>query len=71
MDIAQQVTSMVLSLRQTNKLKVRQPLQRIMVPILDKNFESQIKEVQDIILSEVNVKELELLKDTAGVLVKK
>lgn len=71
MEIAQQVSSMVLSLRQTNKLKVRQPLQRIMVPILDDKFESQISEVKDIILSEVNVKELELLKDTTGVLVKK
>ena len=71
MEIAQQVSSLVLSLRQTNKLKVRQPLQRIMVPILDDKFESQILEVKDIILSEVNVKELELLKDTTGVLVKK
>ena len=71
MEIAQQVSSMVLSLRQTNKLKVRQPLQKIMVPILDSNFESQITEVKDIILSEVNVKELELLKDTTGVLIKK
>jgi isoleucyl-tRNA synthetase len=71
MEIAQQVSSLVLSLRQTNKLKVRQPLQRIMVPILDQKFENQILEVKDIILSEVNVKELELLKDTTGVLVKK
>ncbi len=71
MEIAQQVSSMVLSLRQTNKLKVRQPLQRIMVPILDSKFESQITAIKDIILSEVNVKELELLKDTTGVLTKK
>ena len=71
MEIAQQVSSLVLSLRQTNKLKVRQPLQRIMVPILDDKFEGQILEVKDIILSEVNVKELELLRDTTGVLVKK
>ncbi len=71
MEIAQEVSSMVLSLRQTNKLKVRQPLQRIMVPILDEKFEHQISAVKDLILSEVNVKELELLKDTSGVLVKK
>lgn len=71
MEIAQEVSSMVLSLRQTNKLKVRQPLQRIMVPILDKRFEEQITAVKDLILSEVNVKELELLTDTTGVLVKK
>ncbi len=71
MEIAQEVSSMVLSLRQTNKLKVRQPLQRIMVPILDEKFESQIYAVKDLILSEVNVKSLELLKDTTGVLIKK
>ena len=71
MEIAQQVSSMILGLRQTNKLKVRQPLQRIMVPILDEKFEKQILAVKDLILSEVNVKELELLKDTTGVLVKK
>ncbi len=71
MEIAQEVSSMVLSLRQTNKLKVRQPLQRIMVPVLDSQFEEQILAVKELILSEVNVKELELLKDTTGVLVKK
>jgi isoleucyl-tRNA synthetase len=71
MDIAQQVSSMILGLRQTNKLKVRQPLQRIMVPVLSDKFEKQILAVKDLILSEVNVKELELLKDTSGVLVKK
>lgn len=69
--IAQQVSSMVLSLRQTNKLKVRQPLQKIMVPVLDDKFERQLLDVKDLILSEVNVKELELLKDTSGILVKK
>jgi len=71
MDIAQRVSSMVLSIRAKEKIKVRQPLQKIMVPILDTSFEERIKAVSDLILSEVNVKELELLKDTAGVLVKK
>ena len=70
-DIAQQITSMVLSLRQTNKLKVRQPLQKIMVPVLNEKFEEQLLDVKELILSEVNVKELEILKDTSGVLVKK
>ncbi|MBL4705218.1 MAG: isoleucine--tRNA ligase, partial [Flavobacteriales bacterium] len=71
MEIAQRVSSMVLSLRKKEKLKVRQPLQKVMVPVLNENFGRQISEVQDLILSEVNVKELELLTDTAGILVKK
>lgn len=71
MDIAQRVSSMVLSIRAKEKIKVRQPLQKIMVPILDSSFENRINSVADLILSEVNVKELELLKDTTGVLVKK
>lgn len=71
MDIAQKVSSMVLSLRKKEKIKVRQPLQKIMVPVLSETFGRQLAEVKDLILSEVNVKELELLTDTAGVLVKK
>ncbi len=71
MEIAQKVSSLVLSLRKKEKIKVRQPLQKIMVPVLDDKFARQIKDVQDLILSEVNVKELELLTDTTGVLVKK
>jgi isoleucyl-tRNA synthetase len=71
MEIAQQVSSMALSLRKKEKIRVRQPLQKIMVPILDPSFKSRIEHVQDLILSEINVKELELLEDTAGVLVKK
>jgi len=71
MEIAQRVSSMVLSLRKKEKLKVRQPLQKVMVPVLNETFGRQISEVQDLILSEVNVKELELLTDTAGILVKK
>ena len=71
MEIAQKVSSMVLSLRKREKLKVRQPLQKVMVPVLNETFGRQIKEVEDLILSEVNVKELELLTDTSGVLVKK
>ena len=71
MEIAQKVSSMVLSLRKREKLKVRQPLQKVMVPVLNETFGRQIKEVEDLILSEVNVKQLELLTDTSGVLVKK
>lgn len=71
MDIAQKVTSMILSLRKKERMKVRQPLQKVMIPILDKNFERRLELVKDLILSEVNVKEMEYLYDTSGVLVKK
>ncbi|MCB0400742.1 MAG: isoleucine--tRNA ligase [Flavobacteriales bacterium] len=70
MDIAQQVSSMVLSLRKKEGIKVRQPLQKVMVPILNATFKRQLQDVEALILSEVNVKELEYLEDTAGVLVK-
>ena len=69
--IAQKVSSMILSLRKREQIKVRQPLQKVMVPVLDETFAKRLASVQDIILSEVNVKELELLSDTTGVLVKK
>ena len=71
MSIAQKVSSMVLSLRKKENIKVRQPLQKIMVPVLDQDFARRIEAVKDLILSEVNVKELELIEDTAGVLIKK
>lgn len=71
MDIAQKVSSMVLSLRKKEQIKVRQPLQRIMIPVLDKDFTRRIEAVKDIILSEVNIKEIELLEDTTGIIVKK
>lgn len=70
MDIAQQISSMVLSLRKKEQIKVRQPLQKLMIPILDAKFKRQLQEVADLILSEVNVKEFEFLEDTSGVLVK-
>jgi isoleucyl-tRNA synthetase len=71
MSIAQKVSSMVLSLRQGAKLKVRQPLQKIMVPILDADFARRLEDVKDIVLSETNIKSIELLEDTEGILVKK
>jgi isoleucyl-tRNA synthetase len=71
MDIGQKISSMVLSLRKKEQIKVRQPLQKIMVPVLNQDFARRLKDVQDIILSEVNIKEIELLEDTEGVLVKK
>ncbi len=71
MDIAQRTSSLVLSLRKREKLKVRQPLQRIMIPALDKKFVDAVLAVKELILSEVNVKELELIDDTSGILSKR
>jgi len=71
MEIAQKLSSMILALRKKEGIRVRQPLQRIMVPILNPTFKRQLQEVESLILSEVNVKEVEYLEDTAGVLVKK
>jgi len=71
MEIAQSISSMVLGLRRKVNIKVRQPLSKIMVPILDENFRRQLAAVEHLITSEVNVKEMEYLTDTAGILVKK
>ncbi len=71
MDMAQQLSSMILGLRRKVSLKVRQPLSKIMVPVLDQKYADQLKAVQDLILSEVNVKNMELLTETTGILVKK
>ncbi len=71
MDIAQKISSMVLSLRRKVSLKVRQPLAKIMVPVTDTTFRKKIEAVKDLILSEVNVKEVEYIDDTSGVLVKR
>ena len=71
MQLAQQISSMVLALRKKVNIRVRQPLQKVMVPVLNDKFRQQLQGVEQLILSEVNVKELEYLEDTAGVLVKK
>lgn len=70
MDIAQRVSSLVLGIRKKERLKVRQPLQKIIVPVLDKTFASDLEHVKDLILSEVNVKELDLLEEDNGMFVK-
>ena len=70
MEIAQKLSSMVLALRKKENIKVRQPLQRIMIPVLNEKFANQLEEVKDLILSEVNVKELELLEESSNKLVK-
>lgn len=71
MHLAQTVSSLVHSLRKKQMIKVRQPLSRILVPILDEKTKNQLQAVEDLILSEVNVKTLEYLEDTTGILVKK
>ncbi len=71
MDFAQQISSMVLALRRKVNIKVRQPLQKIMLPVYDGHFEKQIEAVKDLIMTEVNIKEIEYLKDVTGVLVKR
>ncbi|MGB5818572.1 MAG: isoleucine--tRNA ligase [Saonia sp.] len=70
MQKAQIISSLVLSIRQKEKIKVRQPLQKIMIPILDEKQREEIEAVADLIKSEVNVKELELLDDASDILVK-
>jgi isoleucyl-tRNA synthetase len=67
---AQTVSSLVLSLRKKEMIKVRQPLQKVMIPILDEHQRAEIEAVSDLIKAEVNVKEIELLDDASGVLVK-
>jgi len=70
MQLAQKVSSLVLSIRQKEKIKVRQPLQKIMIPVLDEDQKDGINAVSALIKSEVNVKEIELLDDASGILVK-
>ena len=71
MSIAQKISSMVLSLRKKEKIKVRQPLQKIMIPVTNQANVDRIHLVEDLIRSEVNVKEVELMEDASGILVKK
>ena len=67
---AQTVSSLVLSLRKKESLKVRQPLQKVMIPVLDAQFQAEIEAVSDLILAEVNVKEITFIGEDSGVLVK-
>ncbi len=71
MALAQQASSMVLALRRKVNIKVRQPLTKIMIPVLDPAMGKSLEAVKSLLLNEVNVKELEFLTDTEGVLVKK
>ena len=71
MQLAQDISSLVLSIRKKVNIKVRQPLQKILVPVLDERIKHQIEMVEDIILSEVNAKAIEYLFDTDGFIKKK
>ncbi len=71
MELAQNIASLVLSIRKKSNLRVRQPLNRILIPLLNERLKIQIDAVRNLILSEVNVKELEYITDTSGILVKK
>ena len=70
MQLAQDISSLVHSLRKKEKLKVRQPLQKILVPILNERVKVQIQHVEELIKAEVNIKEVEYIDDTSGILVK-
>ena len=71
MTLAQNISSLVHSLRKQHKLKVRQPLSRILIPVLDAKVKIQIQSVEDIILNEVNIKAIEYVDNTSGIIIKK
>ncbi len=70
MENAQEITSLVLSLRAKEKIKVRQPLQKIMIPVSNETQRSEIQAVSDLIKSEVNIKEIQVLEDASDILIK-
>lgn len=70
MTLAQTISSLVHSLRKKEKMKVRQPLERILIPILSEETKTQIMHVEDLIMSEVNIKRVEYIDDASGILVK-
>ncbi len=71
MQMAQDISSLVLSLRKKVSINVRQPLSKVLLPILDKNFESQVDQVKELILSETNIKGIEYITDASGFIKKK
>ncbi len=71
MQLAQDLSSMVLALRRKVSIKVRQPLTKIMIPVLDPDMEHQIAAIKDLVMNEVNVKEIELIRETTGVITKR
>jgi len=71
MRLAQDISSMILSLRKKADIRVRQPLSKVLLPVLSEAFREQTDKVKDLILSETNVREIEYIYDTTGILVKK
>ena len=71
MALAQQSTSMVLALRKKVNIKVRQPLAKIIIPVLDSRIQEQLEKVKDLVLNEINVKEIEFITNTEGLITKK
>ena len=71
MELGQQISSMVLSLRKKVNIRVRQPLNKILLPVLEEGFREKVELVRDLILAEVNVKDIEYIHDTKGILTKK
>ncbi len=71
MQMAQEASSLVLSLRKKENIRVRQPLQKILVPVLNDDFERHFRRIEDLVLAEVNVKEVQYIRDTEGFIKKK
>ena len=71
MQLAQDISSLVLSLRKKVNIKVRQPLNKILLPVLDDRFQKQVSQVENLIKSETNIKEVEYVKDTSGIITKR
>ena len=71
MFLAQKITTLIHSIRKMHVIKVRQPLLRVLIPVLNEKVRTQIQSLEDLILSEVNIKKIEYIDDTSDVLVKK
>jgi len=71
MALAQDISSLILSLRKKVSINVRQPLNKVLIPVLDKSFKAKVEKVKDLILSETNVKHIEYITDTSGIISKK
>ncbi len=71
MALAQNISSLTLSLRKKVSINVRQPLSKILLPVINKGFQNQVEQVKELILSETNIKDIEFISDTAGFISKK
>ncbi len=71
MGLAQDISSLILSLRKKVSINVRQPLSKVLIPVMDKSFKAKVEKVKDLILSETNLKDIEYISDTSGFISKK